>query len=445
MSYNLINKKRKREPTECIFYPYSKNKHLKEDLTENVYNLPNSSKRKKLSEKNSENAKIISIDSSSPPISNYSSKHYPYTINEIINKKYSVFKCENIITEELCAIKIINMKDSKTKFESAEIEAKLAKYVLQKDRRNKSHCIKIFDNFKFTKNKIPYYAIVTELLDLNLYEFLKNNSHQGYTMSQIQYIAKQIFEGIAFLHKINIIHTDLKPENILLEDASYNKITKYEEVPLNISLRHDNNVNSRNASAISTNVSVSSNINKILYKKLKKCDVKIIDFGSAIELKDRGNWLICTRQYRPPEVILECCKWDQKSDIWSIGCILVELYTGELLFPTYNNQEQLCFIEKTCGHYPNWMVKNTKKKEFKKIFVDCLKHRNDKVLDIKRCDNYDDIKESLANLRKIEESICPKHEEFCKFILYLMNIDPKKRPSANEALKHEFFKIKFED
>ena len=337
------------------------------------------------------------------------------------------------------------MKDSKTKFESAEIEAKLAKYVLQKDRRNKSHCIKIFDNFKFTKNKIPYYAIVTELLDLNLYEFLKNNSHKGYTMSQIQYIAKQIFEGIAFLHKINIIHTDLKPENILLEDASYNKITKYEEVPLNISLRHDNNVNSRNASAISTNESVSSNINKILYKKLKKCDVKIIDFGSAIELKDRGNWLICTRQYRPPEVILECCKWDQASDIWSIGCILVELYTGELLFNALNDQEQLCLIEKTCGHYPNWMIKNTKNESIQNLFLDCVKHKCDKVLNIRKCQYYDDVKKALYNQRTFEESICSQHYKFYEFIKFLMKIDPKKRPSAKEALKHQFFKTKFQD
>ena len=352
----------------------------------------------------------------------------------------SVFKCQNIINKKLCAIKIINSNDKN--FESAEIEAKLTQKITEADKKGDSHCIKIFENFIFTKDNVQYYAIVIELLGLSLYEYLKSNSYNGYTMSQIQDIAKQVFEGVAFLHKIKMIHTDLKPENILLINSDYECVTKFEDIPLNISLRHDSH--SRNASTISTNISKCSK-EKFLYKKLKSSKIKIIDFGSAVEYHEKGNGIICTRQYRPPEVILECCQWDEKSDIWAIGCILVELYTGELLFGTYNNQEQLCLIEKTCGHYPNWMIDNTKSETTRNLFFNCQKHKTDKVLDIKKCKNYNDVKKALLNHRKIEESICPRHEEFCKFIKYLLKIDPEKRPTAANVLKHPFFKTKFVD
>lgn len=302
----------------------------------------------------------------------------------------------------------------------------------------------MFDHFIFTKDKVQYYAIVIELLGLSLYEYLKFNSFSGYTMNQIQDIARQVFEGVAFLHKIKMIHTDLKPENLLLVNSDYESITKFEEVPLNISLRHDNNSHSRNPSTISTNISKCSKEN-IIYKKLLSSKIKIIDFGSAVEFHEKGKGVICTRQYRPPEVIMEYCDWDEKSDIWAIACILVELYTGELLFATYNNQEQLCLFEKVCGHYPNWMAKNTKNENINKLFVDCHKHKTDKVCNIKKCNKYEEVKKALLNQRKIEESICPRHEGFAKFIKYLLKIDPRKRPSASDALKHEFFRTRFTD
>ena len=456
MSNRILNVKRPRdhsekiysEPSEFDYYPYSKNKNLKQDLIDNPQE---SFKRKKIEEKSNKNDETLSFDDSSKCISTASTKYYPYMINEVIYKKYklinhisngtfgSVFKCENILTKEVLAIKIITLIDE-NRLENSMIEASLLKKISSLDKKNKYHCLKCVDSFMFTKNKIQYYAIVTELLDINLYQFLKQNSYRGYTMTQIQDIAKQILEGIAFLNKLNIIHTDLKPENILLVDSEFEKITKFEDVPKNTTPRLDGD-NSRNTS---TTISVSSR-EKTLYKKLKNTEIKIIDFGAALELKDRGTWIICTRQYRPPEVILECCQWGPESDIWSLGCILVELYTGELVFPTYNNQEHLSLIEKTCGHYPNWMIKNAGKEEIKNLFVDCTRHKGDKVLDIRRCDNYEEVKKALLNQRTLEESISPKHSNFFKFIQYLMKIDPKKRPSAKEALNHQFFKILFKD
>jgi serine/threonine protein kinase len=96
-------------------------------------------------------------------------------------------------------------------------------------------------------------------------------------------------------------------------------------------------------------------------------NIKIIDFGGATYKKERHSDIINTRQYRSPEVILGCSEWDDKSDLWSIACILVELYTGDLFFPTHNNEEHLCLIEKICGPIPKWMADNSRK-EFRELF-----------------------------------------------------------------------------
>lgn len=52
---------------------------------------------------------------------------------------------------------------------------------------------------------------------------------------------------------------------------------------------------------------------------------------------------------RAPEVILGCCEWSHASDLWSLGCIIVELYTGKLFFDTHDNYEHVAMIEKAIG------------------------------------------------------------------------------------------------
>jgi len=86
-----------------------------------------------------------------------------------------------------------------------------------------------------------------------------------------------------------------------------------------------------------------------IYYTLKETAIKIIDFGGATRENERHSEIINTRQYRAPEVILGCCQWNEKSDIWCLASIFSELYTGELLFPTHNNEEHLSLIEKIAG------------------------------------------------------------------------------------------------
>lgn len=97
-----------------------------------------------------------------------------------------------------------------------------------------------------------------------------------------QSITIQCLEALQFLHGLGLIHCDLKPENILVKSYS-------------------------------------------------RCEVKVIDLGSSCFETDHLCSYVQSRSYRAPEVILGL-PYDKKIDIWSLGCILAELCTGNVSF-----------------------------------------------------------------------------------------------------------------
>ena len=68
--------------------------------------------------------------------------------------------------------------------------------------------------------------------------------------------------------------------------------------------------------------------------------------------------LFQTRFYRAPEVIIES-KWDEKADLWSVGCIMLEMYFGRLVFDTHDSLEHLHLIEKFCGRIPQSLLQRS--------------------------------------------------------------------------------------
>lgn len=77
-------------------------------------------------------------------------------------------------------------------------------------------------------------------------------------------------------------------------------------------------------------------------------DIRLIDFGSATFDDEYHSTVVSTRHYRAPEIILQL-GWSYPCDIWSIGCILVEFFTGDALFQTHDNLEHLAMMEVVCG------------------------------------------------------------------------------------------------
>ena len=83
-------------------------------------------------------------------------------------------------------------------------------------------------------------------------------------------------------------------------------------------------------------------------KVLLDTEIRLIDFGSATFDDEYHSSVVSTRHYRAPEIILGL-GWSFPCDLWSIGCILVEFFTGDALFQTHDNLEHLAMMESVCG------------------------------------------------------------------------------------------------
>ena len=128
------------------------------------------------------------------------------------------------------------------------------------------------------------------------------------------------------LHDLNLIHTDLKPENILLVGNAYQTFTYNRAIP-----------------SSTRNQPRSAKYRKVLLDP----EIRLIDFGSATFDDEYHSSVVSTRHYRAPEIILNL-GWSFACDIWSIGCILVEFFTGDALFQTHDNLEHLAMMEAVC-------------------------------------------------------------------------------------------------
>jgi dual specificity tyrosine-phosphorylation-regulated kinase 1 len=149
------------------------------------------------------------------------------------------------------------------------------------------------------------------MLSLNLYELLKNTQFGGVSLNLIRKFAKQVLKALSFLARsdVDVIHCDLKPENILL--------------------RHP-----------------------------KKSGVKVIDFGSSCRSNKRMYSYIQSRFYRSPEVMLGL-PYSVAIDMWSLGCILAEMHTGEPLFSGSDQFDQMQKIVKLLGMVPHSMLEKS--------------------------------------------------------------------------------------
>ena len=109
--------------------------------------------------------------------------------------------------------------------------------------------------------------------------------------------------------------------------------------------------------------------------------LKLCDFGSATFEKNTMYTYIQSRFYRAPEVILGL-PYNRKIDIWSFGCIMVELYLGLPCFPGVSNHNQLTRIEEMIKPFPQEML--SKGKQTRKFYakrIEIVQKQEDNLID----------------------------------------------------------------
>ncbi|PPQ89720.1 hypothetical protein CVT25_014121 [Psilocybe cyanescens] len=216
-----------------------------------------------------------------------------------------VVKCQNMKTHEIVAVKVV--KNKPAYFNQSMMEVTILELLNKTcDPNDEHHILRLRDSFIHRS----HLCLVFELLSSNLYELIKQNQFQGLSTQLVKVFMAQLLDAMTVLKDARLIHCDLKPENILL-------------------------------------------------KSLQSPQIKVIDFGSACHERQTVYTYIQSRFYRSPEVLLGM-SYTAAIDMWSLGCIAVELFLGLPLFPGTSEYNQLTRIIEMLGMPPLSMLNTGK-------------------------------------------------------------------------------------
>ena len=208
--------------------------------------------------------------------------------------------------------------------------------------------------------------IVTELMDTDLEVILK--SKQALSEQHIQYFVYQMLCAVRYIHSANVLHRDIKPSNILCNED---------------------------------------------------CTIKLADFGLARVRQqcDDLTEYVTTRWYRAPEIILAWRGYSQKIDIWSVGCILAEMYVGS---PVFQGK-----------HYINQIERIT----------DILGSALPEDIEMLTSENARQFLRNMGHKPKIPwaQLIPNASPVLCDLLDRLLEFNPNRRCNVDEALNHPYF------
>ncbi|KAL0756620.1 hypothetical protein Bca101_094288 [Brassica carinata] len=224
-----------------------------------------------------------------------------------------VFQAKCLETEEKVAIKKV-LQDKRYKNRELQIMRML-------DHPNVVELKHSF--FSTTEKDELYLNLVLEYVPETIYRasrsFTKMNQQmplifiQLYTYQVLTNacLKNQICRAVNYLHRaLGVCHRDIKPQNLLVNDVTH--------------------------------------------------EVKICDFGSAKMLipGEPNISYICSRYYRAPELIFGATEYTTAIDMWSVGCVMAELFLGHPLFPGETSVDQLVEIIKILGTPAREEIKN---------------------------------------------------------------------------------------
>ncbi|XP_029912007.1 homeodomain-interacting protein kinase 1 isoform X4 [Myripristis murdjan] len=313
-----------------------------------------------------------------------------------------VAKCWKRGTNEIVAIKILKNHPSYAR--QGQIEVSILSR-LSTENADEFNFVRSYECFQHKNHT----CLVFEMLEQNLYDFLKHSKFSPLLLKSIRPVLQQVATALMKLKSLGLIHADLKPENIMLVD------------PLRQPYR-----------------------------------VKVIDFGSASHVsKAVCSTYLQSRYYRAPEIILGL-PFCEAIDMWSLGCVIAELFLGWPLYPGASEYDQIRYISQTQGlpaeyllsagtktsrffnrgpdsSYPLWRLKTPaeheaemgiKSKEARKYIFNCL----------------DDMMQ--VNMTSLEgtDILAEKADrrEFIDLLKKMLTLDADKRITPMKTLNHPF-------
>lgn len=312
-----------------------------------------------------------------------------------------VFECQRVDGAEGAAPQKYAVKVIRNVFKyqlAARTELEILRLIRQCDPDGTSCCIHIVENDQFCGHPI----FVFPLLSRSIYSFMLCNEYRPFNYDDTIDLLWQICRGAAYIHSLQIVITDLKPENIVLVN---------DEVDRDRPSAH-------------------------LYSSPRSTEIKLIDFGSAVVHRpgQKHSHLIQTRHYRAPEVVFKL-EWDFSADVWSIGCILVELICGKMLFNTHCSIDHINQMVLCSGPPPREMLQNIDDGTWSTYFSDegNLKMENAKVSPV-QCSKLE------AYFPNREHD--PKCAHLFDLCTKMLCWDPAQRITADQALQHPVFQYR---
>ncbi|XP_075052375.1 homeodomain-interacting protein kinase 1 isoform X3 [Mixophyes fleayi] len=314
-----------------------------------------------------------------------------------------VAKCWKRSTKEIVAIKILKNHPSYAR--QGQIEVSILSR-LSSENADEYNFVRSYECFQHKNHT----CLVFEMLEQNLYDFLKQNKFSPLPLKYIRPILQQVATALMKLKSLGLIHADLKPENIMLVDPARQP-----------------------------------------YR------VKVIDFGSASHVsKAVCSTYLQSRYYRAPEIILGL-PFCEAIDMWSLGCVIAELFLGWPLYPGASEYDQIRYISQTQGlpaeyllsagtktsrffnrdpdlGYPLWRLKTPdehemetgiKSKEARKYIFNCLD-------DMAQVNMSTDLEGTDMLAEKADR------REYIDLLKKMLTIDADKRITPLKTLNHPF-------
>lgn len=167
-------------------------------------------------------------------------------------------------------------------------------------------------------------------------------------------------------------------------------------------------------------------------KQKDKSGIAIADFGSGCLEDEIVYTYIQSRFYRAPDIMLGVFPYTQQIDMWSFGCIMIELFTGFPLFPGTNEREQIQLIIDIIG-MPNASVlsRSTRKHLFKQF----KNEKNAVPAPLEVISDREKENRLKYIMEKLKETPDP---QFVDLISRCLEWDPLKRLTPDEGLNHEW-------